>query len=184
MNKGIILLFIIIVFVFCSSNKPFEHNNFYENNDQINWSSDRKLKWEDFKGTIDTTNSRIVASTFSEIQVVKNYFEKGLPKYIVECHFIKSKSWTKSNDDYVLSHEQLHFDISELFKRKMEKAFDSLNAKKIKDYKVYNMTYLNVCEKSNQYQDLYDSQVYFDTIKQQQWIEKISNELDKLKMYQ
>ena len=184
MNKGIVSLFIIFVFVFCSSNKPFEHNKFVQNDDKILWSSDRKLKWEDFRGTVDTTNSKVVASTFSEIEVVKSYFKNGLPKYIVESHFIKSKSWTNSSDDYVLSHEQLHFDISELFKRKIAKSFDSLNAKKIKDYKVYSNTYINFCEKSNRYQDLYDSQVYFDSIKQKQWIEKISNELDKLKTYQ
>ena len=183
MKKSIVSFFLIIVFVFCSSNKSFEHNKSVQNDYKILWSSDRKLKWEDFKGAIDTTNSMVQASTFSEIEVVKSYFENGLPKYIVESHFIKSKSWTNSRDDYVLSHEQLHFDISELFKRKIVKSFDSLSAKKIKDYKVYNNTYTNLCKKSNEYQYLYDIHVYTDSIKQKDWTRKISKELDKLKMY-
>ena len=182
MNKGI-LLFIIIVFFFCSSNKLIELNDFVQNDDEILWFSSRKLKWEDFKATADTAQRNVEASTYSEIKIVKSSFEEGLPKYVIECNFIKSKSWTRSNDDYVLAHEQLHFDISELFARKARKSFDSLNIKKIKDFEVYNNIYLNTGKKKDKYQDLYDSQVYFDSVKQKQWIEKISKELDKFEKY-
>ena len=155
-----------------------------QNDDMILWSNVKKLKWDDFKGIADTTKSNAEAATYSEIIIVNNSLEKGCPKISIECNFIKSKSWTRSNEEYVLLHEQLHFDIYELYTRKIRKSFDSLNIKKNKDYQVYYKIYMEKCAKCDKYNDLYDNEVYFDSIKQKRWIKKIAVELNKLKRYE
>jgi len=180
MYKGI-SFFIIIISILFSSKKSAD---FCQNDDKILWSSSRKLKWEDYKGVPDTINSNAEASTYSEIEVVDSYFEDGIPKYVIQCNFVKSKSWTKSFDNYTLLHEQLHFDIYELFTRKIRKSIDSLNLLKIQKQDTYKNIFENYQKKCNDYNDLYDSQVYFDSIKQKLWIEKISKELNELKKHE
>jgi len=97
---------------------------------------------------------------------------------------LESESWTRVNDESTLLHEQLHFDIDELFTRKIRKAFDSLNIKKVKDYQIYDNIYISYGEKCETYQKLYDNQVYFNDSKQQQWIKKVGAELLRLKKYE
>ena len=65
-----------------------------------------------------------VASTSSGIAY--SYREVNGDKRIkinVFCNFYPQKSWQSKNDatDYILKHEQTHFDISELYKRILKK---------------------------------------------------------------
>jgi hypothetical protein len=178
---------VCVLFVCCSSNIFKKGNSCHYSNkddDKILWSSKKKLVWDDFKGIPDTSSTNIGALTSSEIEIVYNETINGVPKYLLKCHFIKSKSWTRVNDIPTLLHEQLHFDIDELFTRKVRKAFDSLNKIKIEDFEIYNNTYTFYGEKCDKYQNLYDSQVYFNDENQQQWIKKIGAELAKLKRYE
>ena len=78
----------------------------------------------------------------------------------------------------------MHFDIAEIFTRKIRKAFDSLNIKKIKDYQIYDNIYIFYGNKCETYQKLYDNQVYFNNFQQQQWIKKVGLELARLKKYE
>jgi hypothetical protein len=148
------LFFVCILFIFCSSNVFIESksNYFKEGSDRILWSSKRKLVWDDFRGIPDTSRTISIASTSSKIEITENFILNGIPKYEVQCYFIRSESWTKVNDESTLSHEQLHFDIDELFTRKIRKAFDSLNAKKVKDYQIYNNIYIFYGKKCETYQ--------------------------------
>ena len=41
--------------------------------------------------------------------------------YKINCRLSKNKSWVRYKSDYVLSHEQGHFDITEIFARKLNK---------------------------------------------------------------
>ena len=96
---------------------------------------------------------------------------------------MKSKSWTKTNDKIALQHEQLHFDIAEVYARKIRKAFDSLNIKKCKTEYIYNGIYIRLGKACEEYQDKYDSEVYFDSIQQKKWGSKVTLELERLKKY-
>ena len=148
---------------------------------KILWSSDRKLSWNDFKGLVDTSNVAVKAMTYSEIKIDGSYLKDSIHIYKVGCYFLTNRSWHVVNDSSTLSHEQLHFDISELFARKIRKSFDSLYVKRIVDVekheKLFNL-YIQNCDK---YQDLYDSEVYFNEKKQLFWKKKIAAELLKLK---
>jgi hypothetical protein len=172
-------IFLIIIFSFISFNKI----KFIDNNDKILWESERKLVWEDFKGNADTSMINITALTSYKIEITDLYLEKDVPKYKVSCYFIKSKSWTYANDKQTLVHEQLHFDIAEIFARKIRKAFDSLNIKKCNDINKYEEIYYHLGKVCDSYQDKYDNSVYFNDIQQKKWEKKVTAELEKSKKY-
>jgi len=185
MHKNVLFVCCILFFC-CSSNIFKEINKPYvkKDDDMILWLTKRKLVWDDFRGIPDTSRTNVGAVTQGAIEIIDSNWENEIPKYKIGCFFIKSKSWTRVNDSYSLAHEQLHFDIAELFARKIRKAFDSLNVKKNKDNERYQDIYNFYVAKSEKYQDLYDNQVYFNDFQQQQWIKKVGLELARLKKYE
>ncbi|NHM01565.1 hypothetical protein [Flavobacterium difficile] len=151
--------------------------------DQILWKSERKLVWDDFKGIADTSMINVEAITSYKIEVTDAYFENDIPKYQLSCYFIKSKSWTITNEKKTLDHEQLHFDIAEIYARKIRKAFDSLNFKKCVDTNKYDEIYYRLGDECEIYQDKYDNSVYFNEVQQKKWSIKVNAELERLKKY-
>ncbi|MAZ72913.1 MAG: DUF922 domain-containing protein [Flavobacteriaceae bacterium] len=112
----------IILFLFLISSLPI--------NDavQIQWREHRQLTWRDFKGKPDAGDS-FVASTNSGMSFSFSYKVTGgkmTMDYEVECNFYPELSWYKPDlvTDYILKHEQTHFDISELYTRKLRKAME------------------------------------------------------------
>lgn len=94
--------------------------------EKIKWKPNRPLSWEDFKATPDTSNS-YSANTNSGISYNWNYSTaSGQPilEHEVHTNFYPGKSWVKEIQDkeYLLAHEQLHYDISELHARKLRQA--------------------------------------------------------------
>lgn len=96
----------------------------------IEWSKDRKLTWDDFKGDVpeNKINTRFAAETASELKFQTNtaLTAKAI-KYFVNNTFDCYKSWVKDEgrNDYVLNHEQRHFDLSEIYKRKLLKELNN-----------------------------------------------------------
>lgn len=91
--------------------------------EKIPWNEDRKLVWADFKG-VPNGPSDYVASTNSGISFSYSYRERngvGEIKFTVLSNFYPNLSWYRPSkvSDYVLAHEQIHFDISELHARKL-----------------------------------------------------------------
>ncbi len=87
------------------------------------WLKEKKLTWADFKGNPDTNNpfDAVTSSEISYRSSVKVINNKKEINYIVQSYFIPNKSWvikkSLTNLD-LLAHEQLHFDITELYARK------------------------------------------------------------------
>jgi hypothetical protein len=101
------------------------------NEESFTWEAERKLIWADFKGRPDR-NSEAVALTASGLTF--GYSITTSNKNIVgftatiEAHFYPRKSWyfkDKANA-YILAHEQLHFDITELYARKFRKELEGM----------------------------------------------------------
>ena len=91
--------------------------------DAIAWQPDRKLSWADFKG-VPPGSKRVAATTASGISYsYTTTGSRGLYRldYEVTTYFYPYQSWYHRElcDSVVLSHEQLHFDISELYARRM-----------------------------------------------------------------
>lgn len=97
------------------------------NNDEaISWRDDIKLTWNHFKGT-PKNNISAAAVTASGITFefsVKESNERVISfNTKVYAHFYPDKSWyiKEQGDAHILAHEQLHFDITELYARKFRK---------------------------------------------------------------
>jgi hypothetical protein len=95
---------------------------------KLQWNENRQLTWEDFQG-VPNADDDFVASTNSGISFSFSYKVtngKMTMDYEVLCNFYPELSWYKPDlvNDYILKHEQTHFDISELYARKLRKAME------------------------------------------------------------
>ena len=90
------------------------------------WDSRNKLTWSDFRGKQDM-ESRYKASTTCEIVCTVETTESEA-LVTVYCYFNIEESWTKTDDPYLLNHEQRHFDLYEVYTRKMRQALSDISA--------------------------------------------------------
>ncbi|MCA0152832.1 DUF922 domain-containing protein [Winogradskyella vincentii] len=115
---------------------------------QIEWREYRKLTWDDFKGKPDREtypNALALTNSGFGYESGANMFKEG--KVYVQSVFNTNSSWVlpEGRTDYVLKHEQIHFDITEIYSRKLRKELadakvtsnDMLRAKTIFD-RVFN----------------------------------------------
>ncbi len=159
------------------------------NEETMSWNEDRKLTWEDFKGK-PNPNSDAVALTASGLTF--GYSVKTSGRRIigfttsVEAHFYPNKSWylTDKADDYILGHEQLHFDITELYSRKFRQQLSRLVVNQnIKTQ--MNQIHEAINEALTKTQKTYDDQTKhsINADAQKYWEGYISDELKKLEKY-
>lgn len=148
------------------------------------WSQENKLTWEDFKGKTPN-NARAAATTASGISY--QFSTSGSNgeielDYLVSTFFYPDKSWYQPRicDSLILSHEQLHFDISELYARKMRKRLASTSFTQNVKAEVKQI-YKEVLEELQDFQNLYDDQTNFsrDVEQQLNWNNKIEEVLNK-----
>jgi len=157
--------------------------------DSIAWKASRKLRWDDFKGKA-VDDDPADALTYTANQTFFEGFGVG-SRFNVEskvtCYFIKDKSWVKTGkeSDYLLNHEQRHFDLAETgareFRKKLKQAiFNSENfnkeIKKITD---------EVHDKYDRLQEEYDAETNHSRIeeKQKEWDLKIDRMLGDLEEF-
>lgn len=92
--------------------------------DTIHWRPNYKLKWEDYKGKPDSASKHMAITSYF---LTYNYSLTDTSFHFnVFCYFEKKTSWKKIIvDSLLLQHEQGHFDIGQLYARKLKKAFAS-----------------------------------------------------------
>ncbi len=157
--------------------------------DTLFWKSDYKLNKEDFKGLPDTSNPYYKDKTAaSAVEIAASgYWEKDLPNFKVDVMFIKSQSWYRDSIFYdnVLGHEQLHFDITELFARKIKAKFAQLRDSNCSDIDVYTSMIEGLLDERSAYDEMYDKQTNHGVNYQEQkaWVERVRNELMELQQY-
>ena len=149
----------------------------------IEWSSARKLTWADFKGTPDPSSTN-AALTNSSITLSTEYSNKEI-RYIVNCKFNKLLSWVRVKNDYILNHEQGHFDIAEaharlLFKNLNEYKFNSKTANDDVN-RIYSETMKEHVSMQKQYDLL--SNHSLDTAQQVIWDKRIDSLLSSLQKF-
>ena len=149
----------------------------------IQWSAERKLTWADFKAAPDK-NSTNAALTSSRINIDFGYNNNGL-KYNIKCRFDQNLSWGRIKNDYILAHEQGHFDIAEIHARKLHK---QLKAYKFNIRTVgsdVNQIYAAVMKEHHALQSQYDNETDYsrNTEKQALWREKIEHDLNSLQEF-
>ncbi len=151
--------------------------------DTINWRPGYKLQWSDFQGkpeNIPGVKAMTVANLSGDLSYNKDSFSVQVLVY-----FEKNKSWTLSTDQNLLSHEQGHFDIAELFARKFRKAFREYKFNPNTIEADYKRIYLKTKSDRASMNELYDRETNFsrDKAKQLYWSNKIKAELKKLEAF-
>lgn len=152
--------------------------------DCIVWSEARVLKWSDFRGMPKrlSPNEALTDSGMS----IDLKCDGTTSKAVVTCYFNPHNSWTKDKQSaYLLKHEQIHFDITELFVRKLRAQLANLGndcealSKHIDEY--YKRNYKEFVA----YQDRYDQESEHSLNKEKQayWEQKIARELAELSSY-
>src|SRR5882724_3273383 len=149
----------------------------------VAWSPDRKLSWKDYEAQPDP-NSDAAASTTTYLGIEYNFTSKGFG-YSIECNFSRNKSWGLHKTDYILEHEQGHFDIAEYFARKLNMKMKSYLFNRATYERDLKKIYQDVVDEKEDLQDQYDLETNhsINEVKQAEWLKKIEKMLEELKDY-
>ncbi|WP_299163512.1 DUF922 domain-containing protein [uncultured Eudoraea sp.] len=171
------LRFIFGFFVFLWSAMSFAQEE-----ETILWHPKQRLSWSNFKAE-PVEGSKVAATTASGLSYQFSTTEEGGKyelDYTISTYFYPDRSWyqPKICDEVILSHEQLHFDISELFGRKMRKIMDTTTFTKNVKAEV-KAIYRQINKELAEFQQLYDQETnYSRNIEQQlSWNQKIKDAL-------
>ncbi|WP_439150911.1 DUF922 domain-containing protein [Winogradskyella sp.] len=159
------------------------------NEETLSWTESRKLTWQDFKAE-PSEGVEAVALTASGITF--GYSLKTSGQRIIDfstsvhAHFYPNKSWylEDRSNAYILQHEQLHFDITELYARMFRQQLERLEVNQnLKEQMSRLHTAIN--EAVNETQKRYDAQTNhsINTEMQEQWNTFINKELLKYSKY-
>lgn len=152
--------------------------------DLIEWNDNQKVVWEDYKGRIADT-SKIASSTCGIYCIPQIIGDSG--EVTLTAYFDRTKSWVskKHSDSLLLQHEQGHFDLTEVYTRKLRKKIASL---KLSDrnftaeiQKFYNWAW----EDLQKQQEAYDKATDHGAIEfaQSTWENYINKHLELYKEY-
>lgn len=173
---------LVITFAFISLPGSAQPQD-YDPDRYIEWNEFYKLSWDNFENTVsdDTFGD---AGTAVKI-IAKPYFVGKRIEYNVYPLFDRKKSWVYEKDPALLAHEQLHFDIAELYARKIRKKVATLQAENNKDLSYYNTEINKLLLESNELDMQYDMETLHGGIKvkQTEWREKINVELKTLEKF-
>ncbi|MFY9310313.1 MAG: hypothetical protein WAQ28_14800 [Bacteroidia bacterium] len=155
-------------------------------NEVIVWQKDRPLTWDDFKGK--PAKRFAVASTNYDINKIIEQVGKDSSTVEIKAIFFCNKSWKKQDwiDETVLAHEQKHFDIVELYARKLRKMVASKTYTSFNDLKTKSDSLYAVIDKAmDVYQDEYDEKTEGSMNGEQQrlWNKKIIDQIKELDNY-
>jgi len=153
--------------------------------EKIPWSEDYQLKWSDFKSPT-ANGSGFVASTSSGIAYSFSSFgdRSGNMEVNVKviCSFYPERSWYSKKDasDYILKHEQTHFDISELHARKFRKKIEETSFSDDMNSELEKLFYKFEDERVT-FQKKFDKETDHSKIndKELEWEEFVANQLMK-----
>ncbi|NOT51904.1 MAG: DUF922 domain-containing protein [Chitinophagaceae bacterium] len=151
--------------------------------DVLTWSDSRKLAWSDYKAS-PNPESDAAASTTTQLTISYKISSSGFT-YTIKSHFSKTKSWGRHKSDYILSHEQGHFDIAEIFARKLHKKMSEYKFDRKSYQKDLNKIYQEVVDEKEKMQNDYDEETNHSINKEKQaeWLKKIAKKLEEYADY-
>ncbi|TXI67181.1 MAG: hypothetical protein E6Q46_03595 [Flavobacterium sp.] len=181
-KKIIILFFLISKIAFAQSS--------FENDSILIWNENRKITWTDFKSQnkVHSYEHASAVITPGLIAYPKTIEESKIKKVKIIATVYKNKSWYKIKEDYILNHEQVHFNITEIYARKFRKELAKIEES---GDKINANTFLSLFHKIEdehwEFQFQYEDETQRGTNFNQQkiWNEKIQkllNELDDFKL--
>ena len=184
MSRGVYISFILCLALL----KPVKAQYLEVDTAQfIEWSDELYLSWEDYqlKKSKRSNEEGGVALT-SVFHSVRGGIIKGEPRFEVKVLFVKKDSWTTDPTNIVLlAHEKLHFDIAEMFGRKIRKQIADLYDRGERDLKIYNKYVKILLGDFKRFSSNYDKETRHgsDSEEQKAWFDLVYSELDRLKLY-
>lgn len=147
----------------------------------FSWTKERKLSWDDFRGPIGREfGEQAAAATYCGFG-----FEAGMRDGATHIEvynlFQPDKSWAKHEHKSasVLAHEQCHFDICELFTRRLKVRLQACTVSSANMHGRLNEVYDQVRAEYMAYQSHYEHETEHGVIPevQKEWEAKIALEL-------
>ena len=150
---------------------------------EIIWTPTRRLKQADFKAS--TENRPFQAATNSSIRYRYAGQSLGKVRLVVETYFDCRNSYFKpsAQNELVLAHEQVHFDIVELHARLLTRLLHEQAPTSRELEQKHETVFRQVLTECQTMHDAYDSEVYKDQSKLAQWQQKIAQNLTALQPY-
>ncbi|MGZ3883642.1 MAG: hypothetical protein ACXVP0_02035 [Bacteroidia bacterium] len=151
----------------------------------IVWKEGQLLTWDDFQGKPE----RRFAAASTHYDILKELTDNGNSAVMsIKAIFYSKKSWKKASwvNQSVLEHEQKHFDIVELFSRKLRKICLDRSYPNYASFKAITDSLYDVVDKDmDVYQDQYDdeSNGSMDGNRQREWNVKVMAEIKALDKY-
>jgi len=149
--------------------------------DTIYYSAKRPLTWDDFKDRPRDNHFE------AEVVPVMGYTEQNQVAngiiYVdmaIKVSVAKSDCWVKGEkDDYVLNHEQRHFDIEKIAAERYKKKLLGMKLPTDNFYGPINIEYLEALRDATRMQKQYDAETRHgdDRAAQSKWNEEIDKEL-------
>lgn len=151
----------------------------FNNEELISWNANKKLTWADYKGS-PKPGSDAVASTATYLGIEYSFNNKGFG-YKITCSFSKTRSWGSHKTDYVLAHEQGHFDIAEIFARKLNWRMSEYRFNKNNFKTDLKNIYDEITKEKEDMQNDYDRETNHSIKKKEQaeWLRKIGQLLEE-----
>jgi len=169
------------------SNSETPSNNKTVVSDQIVWSADRPLTWEDFNGTPDQS---VHLHAYTRVSMKSNFVSNTQTSAVLNVmgYFEKANSWVKKDQKTtsLLLHEQRHFDICDIYRRKLMKELEAHDNFNFSNFGQEAQGIFNRIFKAFQdEQARYDRETEHSKLKdrQEEWGVFIDAELKKLNKY-
>jgi hypothetical protein len=150
--------------------------------DTLIWNVEYRLQVDDFEGRI---KGKRAGETVSGI-FLRTKEDEGTVKFVVEAVFVKSKSFLRDSSKYILEHEQMHFDITEVNARRLRKRIAEKDFTRVKNISaVIKSFYEKANADWNNEQNLFDkdTQHGLNPAKQNLWKVRIAEELNELEAF-
>ncbi len=159
------------------------------NDSIIIWSKDYRLNIKDFQKETTDENDEIfkIGGVCTSALAVEQI--KDLQILNVNAIFYKKSSFIEKNEeieDVLLEHEQIHFDITELYARKFRKwLFEMYNNEQNVNEELLLEKFNAFNEQHSNYQIKFDEELNYSIYdeNQKKWQEKIKKELELLEPY-
>ena len=155
------------------------------------WASNRPLRWDDFQGTPPRTGEAGALTSYSIFYGVRctgTVFE-----FLTVAGFLPKSSWVKpfvlngprAESDRALRHEQTHFDISEVYTRRIRKSFIDLY-EPCRRAETLDPLAQQMLRQEKAAQDQYDNETRHGlaTTQQKAWEQRVAADLQSLAKYE
>jgi hypothetical protein len=178
MIKGLFLLVLIFI------------QTLYEPSENIiYWDERRELKDIDFTGPFPKDNVENNGKAFVLINAETDSSGNTVI-FTIRTEFKKNYSWLRPNLQLVdkeetISHEQVHFDIGEVYARRLRKKLLETSFTRTEYQSVFRLIYSNLVSEMMNAQRWYDKETdhSINRKKQKEWEHKILNDLKLLEAF-